>query len=95
MRVLSKRNILFPSPDGNLVYPLLKGYIGEVPAWVTKLPYFKACVADGLVEPLKSYKDSEVVPLQEKAVPRRAKKEEAQAESAEGKNEAEVSETGE
>lgn len=72
MRVLSKRNILFPSPDGSLVYPLLKGYIGEVPDWVTTLPYFRACVADGLVEPLKSYKDSEVVPLQEKAVPRRS-----------------------
>lgn len=74
MRVIAKRNIILPSPDGSLTYPLLKGYIGEIPDWATKTAYFQACVDSGWIDLPKSYKDEDVVPLQEKPVPRRTRK---------------------
>nr|DAH29592.1 MAG TPA: hypothetical protein [Caudoviricetes sp.]DAK02347.1 MAG TPA: hypothetical protein [Caudoviricetes sp.] len=74
MRVIAKRNIILPSPDGSLAYPLLKGYIGELPDWATKTAYFQACADSGWIDLPKSYKDRDVVPLLEKPVPRSTRK---------------------
>lgn len=44
--VLPKRNIVIPSPDGRESVRLNKDVISQVPDWVSKLPYYKALVAD-------------------------------------------------
>lgn len=66
MFVVSKRNIIVPSQDGAREFPLPKGFMGEVPAWVSKSPYFKSLVNDGKVIVSKSKKDSDVAAAVEK-----------------------------
>ena len=44
--IISKRNIIIPSPDGRQAYPIPKDYIGSVPDWVTKTKYFEELVKD-------------------------------------------------
>lgn len=47
--IISKRNIIIPSPDGRQAYPIPKDYIGSVPDWVSKTKYFKELVKDGKI----------------------------------------------
>lgn len=47
MFVVSKRNIIIPSPDGSQAFRLPKDFMGDVPAWVSDSPYFKGLVSDG------------------------------------------------
>lgn len=49
MVVVSKRNILFTAPDKVTKYRLARNYMGPVPEWVTKLPYFSELVAAGKI----------------------------------------------
>lgn len=49
MVVVSKRNILFTAPDKVTKYRLARNYMGPVPDWVTKLPYFSELVAAGKI----------------------------------------------
>lgn len=49
MVVVSKRNILFTAPDKVTKYRLARDYMGTVPDWVTKLPYFSELVAAGKI----------------------------------------------
>ena len=56
--VISKRNIIIPSPDGRQAYPIPKDYIGSVPDWVTKTKYFKELVKDGKIAVSSATKDS-------------------------------------
>lgn len=55
--VISKRNIIIPSPDGCQAFPILKDYIGTVPTWVTKTKYFKDLVKDGKIAISSTTKD--------------------------------------
>ena len=56
--IISKRNIIIPSPDGRQAYPIPKDYIGSVPDWVTKTKYFKELVKDGKIAVSSTTKDS-------------------------------------
>ncbi len=49
MIVVSRRNLLIPSPDGSQKFHLPRGYMGPVPDWAAKTAYFKALVADGKI----------------------------------------------
>lgn len=49
MFVVSKRNIIIPSPDGSQAFRLPKDFVGDVPAWVSDSPYFKGLVSDGKI----------------------------------------------
>ena len=49
MFVVSKRNIIIPSPDGSQAFRLPKDLVGDVPAWVSDSPYFKGLVSDGKI----------------------------------------------
>ena len=56
--IISKRNIIIPSPDGRQVFPIPKDYIGSVPDWVTKTKYFKELVKDGKIAVSSITKDN-------------------------------------
>lgn len=60
MTIISNRNIIIPSPDGTTAHNIPKGYIGPVPAWVTKTKYFKRLVADGKISVAKTTKDADL-----------------------------------
>lgn len=60
MFVVSKRNIIVPSQDSSKEFCLYKNFMGEVPAWVSKTPYFKSLVNDGKIVVSKSKKDADV-----------------------------------
>ena len=47
MFVMSKRNILIPSPDGTESVRLQRGEVAAVPEWASKTAYFKALLEDG------------------------------------------------
>ena len=49
MFVVSKRNIIIPSPDGSQAFRLPTDFMGDVPAWVSDSPYFKGLVSDGKI----------------------------------------------
>lgn len=48
MFVVSKRNIILPSPNGEQ-FRMAKDYMGPVPAWAEDSAYLKALAADGKV----------------------------------------------
>lgn len=48
MFVVSNRNIVLPSPNGEK-FRMVKGYMGPVPAWAEDSAYLNALVADGKV----------------------------------------------
>jgi len=56
--IISKRNIIIPSPDGRQAYPIPKDYIGSVPDWVTKTKYFEELVKDGKIAVSSTTKDN-------------------------------------
>ena len=60
MFIMSKRNIIIPSPDGKTSKKLHKGYVGTVEDWVTKTDYFKALVADKKIIITETTKDNEL-----------------------------------
>ncbi len=47
MFVMSKRNIIIPSPDGTESVRLRRGEVAAVPEWASKTAYFKALLEDG------------------------------------------------
>ena len=60
MFIMSKRNIIIPSPDGKMSKKLHKGYVGAVEDWVTKTDYFKELVNDKKIIITETAKDSEL-----------------------------------
>ena len=56
--IISKRNIIIPSPDGRQAYPIPKDYIGSVHDWVTKTKYFEELVKDGKIAVSSTTKDN-------------------------------------
>ena len=86
--VISKRNVIIPSPDGRQAYPIPKNYIGAVPDWVTKTKYFKELVKDGKIAVSSTTKDKalEQADAEAKNAERKARekaKDAAEAEKAE------------
>ena len=71
MFIVSKRNILLPSPDGSQVVPIQKDFIGEIPDWAAETAYFKGLVKDGKIGVPSSRKDQQVVLEAEKPVRRK------------------------
>lgn len=51
MFVLSKRNLILPSPDGSRSIRVRQDYVGEIPDWAAQTAYFSALVADGKIVP--------------------------------------------
>lgn len=60
MFIMSKRNIIIPSPDRKMSKKLHKGYVGVVEDWVTKTDYFKDLVADKKIIITETTKDNEL-----------------------------------
>ena len=71
MFIVSKRNILLPSPDGTQVVPVRKDFIGEIPDWAAQTPYIESLVKDGKIGVPSSSKDQQVVVEAEKPVRRK------------------------
>lgn len=71
MFVVSKRNIILPSPDGSQAFPLSRGFMGEVPDWAAQTPYFAELVKDGKIGVPESKKDKDIAGAEEKPVRRR------------------------
>ena len=51
MFILSKRNIILPSPDGKQSVRVARDFVGEIPDWAAQTSYFRALVADGKIVP--------------------------------------------
>lgn len=75
MFVLSRRNIIIPSPDGTQSVRVSKGFLGEIPDWAAKTEYFQSLVADGKIVPTGK-SDKETQKAAEKPVKIRRGKEE-------------------
>lgn len=67
MFILSKRNIMFRTPDGAQTHFVRRDFVGDVPDWVGKTKYFKQLVADGVIAVPASTKDADVQPAAESA----------------------------
>lgn len=50
-----------------VVWDMKPGFIGEVPDWVEKDWYFKACCKDGIITALKSSRDRDIQIVTDKA----------------------------
>ena len=74
MFVLSKRNIILPSPDGTASVRLAREQLAEVPGWAAETEYFRALVADGKLV-LTGRSDKETQTADEKKVRTRRGKE--------------------
>lgn len=77
MFVMSKRNIILPSPDGTASVRLVRDFVGEIPEWAAQTEYFRALVADGKIVPT-SKSDKDIQKADEKKVKTRRGKETAQ-----------------
>lgn len=49
MFILSKRNLILPSPDGSMSIRVRRGYLGEIPDWAAGTGYFEELVRDGKI----------------------------------------------
>ena len=74
MFVLSKRNIILPSPDGSTAVRLRRGDLVDLPDWAAKTDYCQALVADGKIVP-SGRSDKEAQAASEKKVKTRRGKE--------------------
>ncbi len=71
MFIAAKRNVILPSIDGSKTYRVQCGFVGEIPDWVAKTPYFEALVKDGKISVPESKKDKDIADAEEKPVRRR------------------------
>ncbi len=78
MFVMSKRNIILPSPDGTASVRLVRDFVGEIPEWAAQTEYYRALVADGKIVPTGK-SDKDIQKADEKKVKTRRGKETAQA----------------
>lgn len=61
MFILSNRNIVLPTRNGEESHVVSRGFIGEVPDRFCDTPYFESLVKDGKIVLSKSTKDKDVV----------------------------------
>ena len=78
MFVMSKRNIILPSPDGTASVRLVRDFVGEIPEWAAQTEYYRALVADGKIVPTGK-SDKDIQKADEKKAKTRRGKETAQA----------------
>ena len=78
MFVMSKRNIILPSPDGTASVRLVRDFVGEIPEWAAQTEYYRALVADGKIVPTGK-SDKDIQKADEKKVKTRRGKGTAQA----------------
>lgn len=78
MFVMSKRNIILPSPDGTASVRLVRDFVGEIPEWAAQTEYYRALVADGKIVPTGK-SDKDIQKADEKKVKTRRGNETAQA----------------
>lgn len=71
MFIAAKRNVILPSADGTESYQVQRGFVGEIPNWAAKTPYFDALVKDGKISVPESKKDKDIADAEEKPVRRR------------------------
>lgn len=76
MFVFSHRNVMLPSKDHSQVFPLQRGYAGNIPDWAAETEYFRRLVADGKISLPESRKDKDLQEAAEKPTKRRRKVEE-------------------
>lgn len=67
MFVLSKRNVILPSPDGSQTIRVARDFVGEIPDWATKTQYFNGLVKDGKIV-ITQKSDKETQKAAEKSV---------------------------
>ncbi len=60
MVIVAQRNILLPSADRFQVFPVTRGWMGEVPDWASSTPYFRELVADGKIVVSESRRDRDL-----------------------------------
>lgn len=60
MVIVAKRSILLPSADRSKVFPVTRGWMGEVPDWASSTPYFQELVADGKIIVSASRRDRDL-----------------------------------
>mgnify|MGYP007060639699 CR=1 FL=1 len=60
MVIVAQRNILLPSADRSKVFPVTRGWMGEVPDWASSTPYFRELVADGKIIVSASRRDRDL-----------------------------------
>lgn len=75
MFIAAKRNVILPSFDGSETYRVQRGFVGEIPDWAAKTPYFEALVKDGKIGIPESHKDGAISDVESKPVTRRKPKE--------------------
>ena len=68
MFVISKRNIIIPSPDGKTSCFIPKDYIGSIPEWAAETAYFCELVKEGKLSVSESKKDKDIEKAAEKPV---------------------------
>lgn len=71
MFIVAKRNVILPSADGTQHHRVERGFIGEIPDWAARTPYFDALVKDGKIGTPSSTKDAAIASEEEKPVRRR------------------------
>ena len=70
MFVLSKRNLIFPAPDGSSVVRLARDMMADIPDWAAKTDYFRA---DGKVVPSGTSDREEQAAAEKKVKTRRGR----------------------
>lgn len=60
MFIVANRNIILPSADGSQSIRVERGFMGNIPDWAAKTPYFNALVKDGKIAVPKSKKDKDI-----------------------------------
>lgn len=60
MIIVSKNNILIPSEDQSMFFPVHRGWMGEAPGWATNTQYFRDLVADGKIIVSESRRDRDL-----------------------------------
>lgn len=76
MFILSKRNVILPSPDGSRSVRVARDFVGEIPDWAAQTAYFRALAADGKIVPT-GRRDKEQQEADEKKVKTRRGRETA------------------
>lgn len=76
MFIAAKRNVILPSADGTESFRVQRGFVGDIPDWAGKTPYFEALVKDGKLSIPESRKDRDIAEAEETPVKRRKPKEE-------------------
>ena len=74
MFVYASRSLLLPSKDHSRVFPLPRGYTGEVPDWAADTDYFQALVREKKIVLPESKRDRDLQTAQEAGEKRKVRR---------------------